>query len=37
MLEEAKSVIAAQLRDFQSLNPKTGKFDIVTEYSEFAW
>lgn len=37
MLEEAKSVIAAQLRDFQSLNPKTGKFDIVTEYPEFAW
>jgi ATP-dependent DNA helicase RecG len=25
------------LRDFQSLNPKTGKFDIVTEYHEFAW
>lgn len=37
MLEEAKSVIASQLRDFQSLNPKTGKFDVVTEYPEFAW
>jgi len=36
-LEEAKVVISSQLRDFQSLNPKTGKFDIVTEYPEFAW
>jgi hypothetical protein len=37
MLEEAKYVITGQLRDFQSLNPKTGKFEIVTEYPEFAW
>jgi len=37
MLEAAKVVIASQLRDFQSLNPKTGKFEIVTEYPEFAW
>lgn len=37
IIEEAKKVISSQLRDFNALNPNTGKFDTVTEYPEFAW
>lgn len=37
MIEETKKVVSSQLRDFNALNPNTGKFDTVTEYPEFAW
>lgn len=37
IIVEAKSLITSQLRDFQSLNPKTGKFQVIPEYPEFAW
>ena len=30
-------MVSSQLRDFNALNPNTGKFDTVTEYPEFAW
>lgn len=37
MIDEAKRVVSTQLRDFNALDPNTGKFDTVTEYPEFAW
>lgn len=37
IIEESKQIISTQLRDFNALNPNTGKFDTVTEYPEFAW
>ena len=37
MVEEAQKVIGAQLREFTSLDPTTGKFRMVPEYPEFAW
>ena len=37
IIEEAKKVISSQLRDFNALNPNSGKFDTLTEYPEFAW
>ena len=36
IIEEAKVLIASQLRDFQTLD-KSGKFTKVPEYPEFAW
>jgi ATP-dependent DNA helicase RecG len=37
IIEKAKEFIATQLREFTALNLKTGKFEIVPEYPEFAW
>ena len=36
IIEEAKVLIASQLRDFQTLD-KSGRFKRVPEYPEFAW
>ncbi|MFC5541893.1 ATP-binding protein [Ureibacillus suwonensis] len=37
LIQKAKDVIGAQLRQFTSLDPLTGKFKTVPEYPEFAW
>lgn len=37
IIENAKTYIASQLREFTALNQQTGKFQIVPEYPEFAW
>lgn len=37
IIEETKSFIATQLREFTMLNVSSGKFQIVPEYPEFAW
>ena len=37
IIQEAKSVIYPQLRDFTTLNRETGKFEDIPEYPEFAW
>lgn len=37
IIEKAKEFILGQLREFTALNMKTGKFQIVPEYPEFAW
>lgn len=37
IITEAKRFISSQLREFTALNQKTGKFQIVPEYPEFAW
>lgn len=37
IIGEARQFISTQLREFTALNSKTGKFQIVPEYPEFAW
>lgn len=37
MILEAKEIVSAQLRDFNSLDPNTGLFKTIPEYPEFAW
>lgn len=37
IIEKAKEFIATQLREFTLLDEKTGKFQVVPEYPEFAW
>lgn len=37
IIDETKRFISSQLREFTALNQKSGKFQIVTEYPEFAW
>ena len=37
IIDEAKKYIATQLREFTMLNGKTGRFQTVPEYPEFAW
>ena len=37
LIDQAKSFIGTQLREFTALNPLTGKFDTTPEYPEFAW
>jgi len=37
MVEKAQEIIGAQLRQFTSLDPTTGRFRTVPEYPEFAW
>lgn len=37
MVEKAQDVVGAQLREFTSLDPATGKFRTVPEYPAFAW
>ncbi|SNU05005.1 ATP-dependent DNA helicase RecG [Lachnospiraceae bacterium] len=37
LIDEAKTFIKDQLREFNALNPNTGKFSVVPEYPEFAW
>ena len=37
MIDETLKVVGAQLREFTSLNPSTGKFTTSSEYPPFAW
>ena len=37
IIDKAKDFIATQLREFTLLDEKTGKFQVVPEYPEFAW
>lgn len=37
IIDQAKRFVSSQLREFTALNPRTGKFEIVPEYPEFAW
>ncbi len=37
LIGKAKEFISSQLREFIALNPKTGTFQSVPEYPEFAW
>ena len=37
IIDKAKEFIATQLRDFTALDVKTGRFQVVPEYPEFAW
>lgn len=37
IIGRAKDFIQTQLREFTMLDPKSGKFQIVPEYPEFAW
>ncbi|MEY8486711.1 ATP-binding protein [uncultured Parabacteroides sp.] len=37
IIDEAKRFIGSQLREFTALDQRTGKFQIVPEYPEFAW
>ena len=37
IIDKAKEFIATQLREFTALDVKTGRFQIVPEYPEFAW
>lgn len=37
IIDKAKEFISTQLREFTLLDEKTGKFQIVPEYPEFAW
>ena len=37
LIDETKSFISSQLREFTALDPLTGKFKTVPEYPEFSW
>lgn len=37
IVDKAREFIATQLREFTALDIKTGRFQIVPEYPEFAW
>lgn len=37
IIDKAKEFISTQLREFTLLDEKTGKFQVVPEYPEFAW
>ena len=37
LIKKAREFISTQLREFTSLDGKTGRFHIVPEYPEFAW
>ena len=37
LIDRAKDFVGSQLREFTALNPKTGRFENVPEYPEFAW
>lgn len=37
IIDKTKEFIGMQLREFTALNVKTGRFDTVPEYPEFAW
>ena len=37
LIDRAKEFVGSQLREFMSLDKRTGKFDTVPEYPEFAW
>ena len=37
IIKVAKGLISSQLREFTALDLKTGKFQIVPEYPDFAW
>lgn len=37
IIDKAKDFLTTQLREFTALNQKTGMFQIVPEYPEFAW
>lgn len=37
LIEKARDFISTQLREFTSLDGRTGRFQVVPEYPEFAW
>ncbi len=37
LIPQAKQLLAAQLKDITKLNPRTGRFETMPEYPEFAW
>lgn len=37
IIDKTREFIGSQLREFVALNPKTGRFQAVPEYPEFAW
>jgi ATP-dependent DNA helicase RecG len=37
IIQAAKDFIGSQLREFTALDTKTGRFQVVPEYPEFAW
>lgn len=37
LIDRAKDFVGTQLREFTALNQKTGRFENVPEYPEFAW
>jgi len=37
IIDKTREFIGAQLREFVALNPRTGRFQTVPEYPEFAW
>jgi len=37
LIDQTKTILSAQLREFTALNPLNGKFTTVPEYPEFAW
>ena len=37
IIDKAKDFVATQLREFTLLDEKTGRFQVVPEYPEFAW
>ena len=37
LIDETRSFISSQLREFTALDPLTGKFKTVPEYPEFSW
>ena len=37
LIKKARDFIATQLREFTALDAKTGRFQVVPEYPEFAW
>jgi ATP-dependent DNA helicase RecG len=37
MIDEIRKVVSSQLREFQYLDPNTGRFRTMPEYPEYAW
>lgn len=37
IIDESRTFISSQLREFTALDPETGKFKTVPEYPEFSW
>lgn len=37
LIPQSKQLLAAQMKDITKLNPRTGRFETMPEYPEFAW
>lgn len=37
LIDETRTFISSQLREFTALDPSSGKFKTVPEYPEFSW